>query len=160
MGSDREGGRDERRAGGLGWFSIGLGLARVLAPRGFARFLGVEDDPKNCTLLRLVGLRELACGVGLLTGRRPAGWAWARVAGDVMDVALLGSALASGPPGPGRVTAATAAALGATAADLSAAAQLGGGTATMAHTLGLGEIHVKKAERRGVLAGVILRRAE
>src|SRR5262249_39723108 len=95
---------EEPMAKGLGWFSIGLSLTQVLAPRGFARLIGVRDEPGNATLLRLVGLRELACGVGLLTRRRPAGWAWARVAGDMMDIALLGSALASRPSCPRRVT--------------------------------------------------------
>jgi uncharacterized membrane protein len=94
--------------------------------------------------MRLLGLRELTCGVGLLTGHRPAGWLWARVAGDVMDVALLGSALASGPPSPERVTAATAAVLGVTAADLYEAVQLGG-TEGRVGAFGLGEVHVKKA---------------
>ena len=89
---------DERLAKGLGWFSIGLGLTQVLAPRGFARSIGVEDDGGNCAVVRLVGLRELACGIGILSRRRPAGWVWARVAGDMMDIALLGSALASEPP--------------------------------------------------------------
>lgn len=134
-------------ATGLGWFSIGLGLAQVLAPREFARFIGVRDDARNGALLRLVGLRELACGVGLFSGRRPAGWAWARVAGDVMDIALLGSAMASGPPRRERVAVATAAAIGAAAADLYRAVQLG----AQAHGRGRaggwisGEVHVHKA---------------
>src|SRR3954452_11601857 len=62
---------DEPLAKGLGWFSIGLGLSQVLAPRGFSRFIGVQDGTRNCAIVRLVGLRELACGVGLLSGRRP-----------------------------------------------------------------------------------------
>jgi uncharacterized membrane protein len=134
-------------AKGLGWFSIGLGLSQVLAPRGFARFIGVQDDTKNCTLLRLVGLRELACGAGILSSRRPAGWAWARVAGDVMDIALLGSALASGAPRRERVVAATAAVIGATAADLYGAVELGGQTAgrgRLSSWISRG-IHVQKA---------------
>ena len=85
---------EERLARGLGWFSIGLGLSELLATRGFARFIGVRDDFKNRALLRMVGLRELACGVGILTRRRPPGWVWARVAGDAMDITLLSSALA------------------------------------------------------------------
>ena len=80
----------ERLAGFLGWFSIGLGLTRSLAPRGVARFIGVRDDRTDRAILRLVGLQELACGVGILSTRRPAGWVWARVAGDVVDLALLG----------------------------------------------------------------------
>ena len=72
---DEEDPTEERLAKELGWFSIGLGLSQVLAPRGFARFIGVRDDTRNCALLRLIGLRELSCGVGLLSGLRPAGWA-------------------------------------------------------------------------------------
>ncbi len=30
-------------AQGLGWFSLGLGLAEVLAPRNLARSLGMEE---------------------------------------------------------------------------------------------------------------------
>jgi uncharacterized membrane protein len=134
---------DEWLAKGLGWFSIGLGLSQVLAPRGFARFIGVQDDSRNCAVLRLVGLRELACGAGILSSRRPAGWAWARAAGDMMDVALLGSALAAGAPRRERVVAATAAVIGAAAADLYGAVQLGGRNRAggWVHR----EIHMRKA---------------
>jgi uncharacterized membrane protein len=136
---------DERLAKGLGWFSIGLGLAQVLAPRGFARTIGVADDGGHCALVRLVGLRELACGIGILSRRRPAGWVWARVAGDMMDIALLGSALASGAPRRDRVAAATAAVLGVTALDLYDGVQLGSPTDGPDGGWGLREIHVKKA---------------
>src|SRR2546423_1192461 len=45
-------------AGALGWFGIGLGLAEMIAPRSFARFLGANGD--NPLLVRLCGLREIA----------------------------------------------------------------------------------------------------
>ena len=45
--------------------------------------------------MRAVGVRELVAGVGIFSDRRPAQWVWARVAGDTMDLALLGSALRS-----------------------------------------------------------------
>lgn len=77
----------DKLARGLGWFSIGLGLAEVLAPRAVANLTGVRD----AGLLRLYGLREIACGVGILSSVRPAGWMWARAAGDVMDLATLGA---------------------------------------------------------------------
>jgi uncharacterized membrane protein len=108
----------------LGWFSIGLGLTQLVAPRGFARFIGVSDDDRNCTLVRMVGLRELTCGVGILTRPRPAGWVWARVAGDAMDLALLGSALTSDSTEKDRVAAATMAVVGVTALDVYDAARL------------------------------------
>jgi uncharacterized membrane protein len=78
-------------ARGLGWFSIGLGLAETLASRPIARWLGARNE--NC--VRLCGLRELAVGVGLLSSRKPAGWLWARVVGDAIDLALLGDLLES-----------------------------------------------------------------
>ncbi|MBA4067311.1 MAG: hypothetical protein C0501_27105 [Isosphaera sp.] len=74
----------------LGLFSVGLGLAEVCAPRALADLTGVRYPG----LLRAYGLRELAAGVGILTARRPAGWLWARVAGDVLDLATAGAAFA------------------------------------------------------------------
>jgi len=115
---------EERLAGLLGWFSIGLGLTEILAPRDFARFIGVSEDEGNRKMVSLLGLRELATGVGILMRPQPAGWVWARVAGDVMDLALLGNALTSDAPRRDRVAAATAAVLGVTALDVYDAVQL------------------------------------
>lgn len=87
----------------LGWFSIGLGVTEVIAPHALGRALGVRRP----WTLRALGLREIASGVGLLTQpqQRPA-WLWARVAGDAMDLAVLGSAFASPDTRRGRLTAA------------------------------------------------------
>jgi uncharacterized membrane protein len=119
----------QRLAGALGWFSVGLGVAGVAAPRVVARMIGVKDGRTATTALRLVGARELASGVGILTGRRHAGWLWARVAGDVMDLVLLGAAMTSRRARRDRVKAATAAVLGVTALDAMAARQLQDGAA-------------------------------
>lgn len=108
-------GSDEGLALALGWFSIGLGLAEVLAPRQVAEFIGVKD---NRTLFRFLGAREIASGIGILTQPRPAGWLWSRVAGDIMDLALLSTGLDSDNPGRTRTSAAVAAVLGVTALDL------------------------------------------
>jgi uncharacterized membrane protein len=117
--SREEGDRaDEGLATFLGWFSVGLGLTEVLAPRRFSNFIGLSGDRDCQSTVRLVGLRELASGVGLLTRRKPAGWLWSRVAGDAMDLALLGGALASGAPCPARVSGATLAVIGVTALDV------------------------------------------
>jgi uncharacterized membrane protein len=155
--ADEDNPHEERLATGLGWFSIGLGLSQVLAPRGVARFIGVQDDVKNCALLRMIGLRELACGVGILTKRRPAGWVWARVAGDMMDIALLGSAMAGGAPRRDKVSAATAAVLGVTALDLYDAVQLSSGTEGGTGGIGLREIRVRKAITVNRPAGEVYR---
>jgi uncharacterized membrane protein len=115
----------QRLAGGLGWFSIGLGVATLAAPRLLARTIGVPDRGAAPTVLRLVGAREIACGLGLLSRRYPAGWTWGRVAGDVMDLALLGSALGARRARPARIATAAAAVAGATALDALAARRLG-----------------------------------
>jgi uncharacterized membrane protein len=81
----------ESRAVGLGWFSVALGLGHLVAPRQVARLIGVdEDDRTTRSALMAIGLRELTTGIGLLSQSRPAAWAWARTAGDLMDLALLG----------------------------------------------------------------------
>jgi uncharacterized membrane protein len=82
-----------------------------------ARWIGVPQDRGSCAVVRMVGLREIASGVGILTRRQPTGWVWARVGGDVMDLALLGSAMRSGSAKRNRVAAATAAVAGVTVLD-------------------------------------------
>lgn len=73
-------------ARGLGWFSIGLGLAECLMPRAVARAVGM---PGREGIVRMYGLREIATGVGLLAARDPEPWLWGRVAGDALDLATL-----------------------------------------------------------------------
>jgi uncharacterized membrane protein len=123
-------GRDLART--LGWFSVGLGLAQLVAPRGVNRIAGLDDDAKNRALQRMVGVRELIAGVGILMNPRPSPWLWARVAGDVMDATVLTAALATRDEDRERLTGALAAVLGVAAADLAAAMQLtaAGGSAT------------------------------
>lgn len=108
----------ERLANGLGWFSIGLGLAEVVAPQKLANLIGVADGSKTRNVLRAYGAREIAAGVGILTRPRPAGWMWGRVAGDVLDLTSLGSAMASSGVNRTRVAIATAAVAGVTALDV------------------------------------------
>lgn len=115
----------ERRAVGLGWFSIGLGLADLLAPRQMARLIGAdEEDATTRAVLMGVGVRELACGVGLLSKSRPALWSWARVAGDVMDLALLGYVWSTNPVSREQMLGAGGTVLGAAWADAQTAFQL------------------------------------
>jgi hypothetical protein len=115
--------KTEALAKGLGWFSIGLGLVEVCASRTLARVIGLGEH--HPALLPLLGLREIATGVGILATRRPTGWMWARVAGDAVDLTLLGTALAADDSETERVAAATAAVAGVTAADVFCAWQLG-----------------------------------
>ena len=99
----------------LGWFSLGLGLAQVLAPRAVGRLIGV---PQRAGLMRALGARELACGAGLLARPRSPVWRWMRVAGDAMDLALLAAAYRSREGEGPRIAAAASAVAGVAAADL------------------------------------------
>jgi len=81
-------------ARGLGWFSLGLGAAELLVPSELARLIGVRDNSRTRGILRALGAREVAAGVGLLLPRRPGRYLWSRVVGDVVDLALLGGAMA------------------------------------------------------------------
>jgi uncharacterized membrane protein len=93
----------------LGWFSLGLGLAEIFAPRELAQMIGIQE---RRALMRMLGMREIASGLGILSGRQPVGSLWSRVGGDVMDLALLGMAFRSNRVRSGRVVAATAAVAG------------------------------------------------
>jgi hypothetical protein len=73
----------------LGWFSIGLGTAQLLAPKMVCRLVGASGQGASRTVMRLMGLRELTQGVGILTRPRPTAWLWSRVAGDGLDLSLL-----------------------------------------------------------------------
>jgi uncharacterized membrane protein len=114
--------RAEQLAKALGWFSVGLGLAELLAPRGVARTIGVSQQP---ALLRALGAREIASGVGILSRRGQTGWLWSRVAGDAMDLALLGLAAGSARGRRNRVVLATAAVAGVAVLDVLSSMQSG-----------------------------------
>jgi uncharacterized membrane protein len=128
----------EQLARGLGWFSIGLGLAEVLTPRAVAKVAGLKGE--HTGLIRLFGLREIASGVGIFAqGKRPAASLWARVAGDALDVACLGAAFASTEAKKGRLAFATANVLAVTALDVLCAQQMSNGNGTQ----GQGMTHVQ-----------------
>jgi uncharacterized membrane protein len=74
---------------GLGWFSVGLGLAELAAPRALARAIGIDDGGRTGLTIRAFGARELANGLGILARPRAALPLWARVAGDALDLAFL-----------------------------------------------------------------------
>lgn len=114
----------ERLAQLLGWFSIGLGLAQIASPRGVSRMIGFPGSDENRKTMQTIGVRELTSGVGILTQSRPAGWVWGRVAGDVMDLALLGRGLNVSHTNRNRVAAATAAVVGVALLDLLTSSQL------------------------------------
>lgn len=105
----------DRLAIGLGWFSIGLGLTEILAPRTLSRMIGA---PPRSGLIRLLGFREIMAGVGILSKPRTRAWLQTRVAGDAMDLSLLGAAAFSKESDLGRLTMAAATVSGVTALDV------------------------------------------
>jgi uncharacterized membrane protein len=131
-------GRSERRARALGLFSIGLGLTQLVAPRAVAALIGMREGARSRRALRLIAVRELVAGVGLLAQPRSAGWVWSRVAGDAIDLALLGHLLRRGEAARGRLLASTAAVAGIAALDAVSAARLSRSAASQV----VGPVHV------------------
>jgi uncharacterized membrane protein len=109
-------------ADGLGWFSIALGASAILAPRSLGALSVARDAHRD--LARGIGVRDLATGIGILSQRNPAPWLWSRVVGDVMDLALLSTALRPGNPHRGRAGVSFAMVAGILAVDAFAATQL------------------------------------
>lgn len=107
----------DRLGRALGWFSIGLGVAELVAPRRFTRALRMRGHEG---LVRAYGAREIGAGVLSLSVDRNVGL-WGRVAGDGLDAATLLTAWRSGNPKRGNVGVALAMVLGIAALDLMAA---------------------------------------
>jgi uncharacterized membrane protein len=118
-------GNGKRLAKGLGWFSLGLGMTELLAPKFIARISGVSE--RRTGMIRLFGLREIASGIGIFAQKNPAQAVWSRVAGDVLDLTSLGVACTAPDAKRGRITFATANVLAVTALDVIAAKQLSRG---------------------------------
>ena len=117
--------KDVQVARALGWASFAIGLTEILAARPVERLLGIGD---HRGLLTAFGLRECAAGAAILTaGETPnaqlAAGMWSRVAGDALDVAMLGAA-ARKTDNPGGLAFATAMVLGITAIDVMCAWRL------------------------------------
>jgi len=74
----------------LGWFSLTLGAVELAFPTAMDDWTGVPYP----TLIAAYGVREIICGIGILLAARPIAWLWARVAGDILDLATLAFVLA------------------------------------------------------------------
>jgi hypothetical protein len=75
----------------LGLFSIGLGVAELFAAHALAQSIGARETRP---LVRGFGLRELGTGLAILGNSDRAAGLWARVGGDVLDLATLGAVAA------------------------------------------------------------------
>jgi uncharacterized membrane protein len=110
-------------AAALGWFSVGLGVVQIVAPRRMTSAIGLDPGRGSTALMRAMGLREIATGVGILANPKSKEWVGLRVGGDLLDLALLGAVLAKSE-NRDRTLMAAAAVLGATALDLRGTEQL------------------------------------
>ena len=106
----------DRLARALGWFSVGLGVVELLAAEPLARSLGLNGKEG---LIRAYGARELASAVPTLSIDKQVGLA-ARIAGDVLDLGTLATALHRHNPKRDNAAIATALVAGITLLDLAA----------------------------------------
>jgi uncharacterized membrane protein len=108
---------------GLGWFSIALGVTELAAPRALARLIGVSPRGATPWILRAMGAREILAGLAVLMQPRRPLPLWGRVAGDAVDLALLGAAAFGKRTRMPRLAGAIAAVGGVTALDIVAGLQ-------------------------------------
>ncbi len=108
-------------ASALGWLSIGIGAAEIMAPGGVARGVGFRHGSMMVTAK---GLREIATGIGILTGRDQAAFVWGRLGGDALDIGTVAAGLAGRRTRKLRLTLSLIALAGIAAVDLVAAQML------------------------------------
>jgi hypothetical protein len=73
----------------IGWFSLALGAAELLAPR---RIAAAHGAPEGTNLVRGFGAREIAAGLAVFAAPRSPYPYLARAAGDVLDLGAAGVA--------------------------------------------------------------------
>jgi len=118
-------GASDQLAKALGWFSVGLGLAELVAPHVITNALGMQGKEG---LVRSYGAREIASGLLSLSPDKQAGL-WSRVAGDGLDLATLMSGLRADNPKRDNVATAITMVLGITLLDI-----VGAQASTVRHT--------------------------
>lgn len=113
--------KDLRMARGLGILSLGLGLAEVMMPEKISKSLGMKNSQK---IVHAYGAREITNGVAILTADDPTPAVWARVGGDILDMATLTAGLNKKNAQRKNVGIAMAVVAGALALDLFCASRL------------------------------------
>jgi len=108
-------------ARGLGYFSIALGVAELVAPAAICRAAGVRGLE---SIVRGYGAREIATGVAILASHYPKPWIWTRVVGDVADIATVAAGVQQDKQSRGRSTLALASLAAVTLMDLACASGL------------------------------------
>jgi hypothetical protein len=137
-------GTSDQLARALGWFSLGLGIAEIVAPQRFTRALGMEGSEG---LVRAYGAREIAAGMMTLSPDKTMGL-WSRVAGDGLDIVTLLGGLHRDNPKRANVAAALSVVLGVTVLDF-----IGAKATAARHTRGNGP-HRLYSDRSGFPKGL------
>jgi uncharacterized membrane protein len=89
-----------------------------------SKLVGIKDAEGNARLMRTLGAREISNGIAILSRQQPEKALWSRVAGDALDLALLGKTMANPENSRARALFATANVLAVTALDVMAARTL------------------------------------
>ena len=100
---------------GLGWFSIGLGALELLKARQLEKGIGARGGRP---VLRVYGVREILTGMAILSSSEPNKLVWARVMGDILDLATLTPTFSTNNPQRPNALGAVAFVAGATLLDL------------------------------------------
>jgi hypothetical protein len=104
----------DRLARALGWFSVGLGIAEIVAPSRITRALGMDGQER---FVQACGAREIASGMMTLSTDKHAGLC-TRVAGDGLDLITLLAAYRDDNPKRENVAVALSMVFGVTLLDL------------------------------------------
>ena len=83
----------------LGYFSIGLGLAEIVAPGAICRAVGIKGQEG---IVRAYGAREIATEASILASHDATPWIWGRVAVDALDIATVAATRSNGRDGEDR----------------------------------------------------------
>jgi hypothetical protein len=113
--------KHDELARSLGYFSIALGVAELLAPRALCNAIGLKGLEG---VVRAYGAREVATGVAILASHDPAPWIWARVAGDMADIATVATGVQKHNPKRENAALAFAALAAVTLVDVACASRL------------------------------------
>jgi len=112
----------DEMARGLGYFSIALGIAELLAPKAVCKAVGIKGLE---SVVRAYGAREIATGMAILASHDPEPWIWGRVAGDMADIVTVATGLQQDNPGKDNTVMALGALAAVTAVDVACANALG-----------------------------------
>ena len=112
---------DVRTARFLGFFSLGLGVAELVAAGPMSRVLGLWGERG---IVRAFGAREVGTGLYILSNDDHALGMWGRVAGDALDLGLLAAAAAKRNRRSENALVALAMVAGITALDIAVAVSL------------------------------------